>query len=164
MRILDCIDNISLWSGKILLWLAVILSAVVLYEVFARYCFNSPTDWGFDVAMMIYSTFFMGGAAYIQLKKGHIRVDVILNMLSSRTQAIIELVNLVIIIFPFAFVMVWFGTKVAILSMVGEEISNTSQWGEIIWPWRFMIPLAFLLFLLQSIADFIRIVKSLRRQ
>lgn len=164
MKILNYIDGISLWSGKIVRWLAVVLTAVVLYEVFARFVFNSPTDWGFDVAMMIYSTFFMMGAAYMQLIKGHIRVDVILKMFQPRTQSILELVNILIFMIPFAFVMVWFGAKVAILSTVAEEISNTSQWGEAIWPWRWMIPAAFFLFLLQCFADLVRVITSLRRQ
>jgi len=162
MKIEDYIDRISLWSGKIVRWLSLVLSAVVLYEVFARYLFNAPTIWGYDVAMMVYSVLFLGGAAYVLLVKTHIRVDVIFNMLPHRTQMILDLIYYIVFFLPYALVMIWYGSKIAYLSTVAEEISNTSQWLEPIWPWRWVIPAGFLLFLLQGIAEVIRTIKSLR--
>jgi TRAP-type mannitol/chloroaromatic compound transport system permease small subunit len=58
--------------------------------------------------------------------------------------------------------MIWYGTKLAINMTIAREISNTSQWLEPIWPWRWVIPVGFLFFLLQGIAEFIRTIKSLR--
>jgi TRAP-type mannitol/chloroaromatic compound transport system permease small subunit len=162
MKIEDYIDRISLWSGDIVRWLAVILTVVVLFEVSARYIFNSPTRWAFDTAMMLYSAMFLGGAAYALLIKSHIRVDVIFNMLSRRTQLILDLIYYIVFFFPYAFVMIWYGSKIAYLSTLAEEISNTSQWLEPIWPWRWLIPVGFFFFLLQGISDFIRNIKSLR--
>ncbi|OGP64605.1 MAG: hypothetical protein A2169_11390 [Deltaproteobacteria bacterium RBG_13_47_9] len=162
MKIEDYIDRISLWSGDIVRWLAVVLTVVVLIEVFARYLFNSPTVWAFDSAMMIYSAMFLGGAAYVLLVKTHIRVDVIFNMLPPRTRLILDLIYYIVFFFPYAFVMIGYGSKLAINMTIAGEISNTSQWLEPIWPWRWMIPVGFLFFLLQGIAEFIRTIKSLR--
>jgi TRAP-type mannitol/chloroaromatic compound transport system permease small subunit len=162
MKIEDYIDRISLWSGDIVRWLAVVLTVVVLIEVFARYLFNSPTIWAFDSAMMIYSVMFLGGAAYVLLIRTHIRVDVIFNMLPRRTQSILDLIYYIVFFFPYAFVMIWYGSKIAYFSTLAGEISNTSQWLEPIWPWRWVIPAGFILFLLAGIAEFIRLIKSLR--
>jgi TRAP-type mannitol/chloroaromatic compound transport system permease small subunit len=158
MKIEDYIDRISLWSGKIVRWLAIILSIIVLIEVVMRYVFNNPTDWEFDAAMWIYSTMFTGGAAYVLLIKAHIRVDVIFNMLPRRTQLILDLIYYIVFFFPFLFVMIVFGSKIAILSTLTEEM----YLGEPIHPWRYVIPGAFLLLLLQAVAEFIRTIKSLR--
>ena len=158
MKIEDYIDRISLWSGKIVRWLAIALAIVVLIEVIMRYVFNNPTDWEFDAAMWIYSTMFTGGAAYVLLIKEHIRVDVILNKLSQRTQLVLDLIYYIVFFFPFAFVMIGWGTKIAISSTLTEEI----YLGEPIHPWRYVIPGAFLLLLLQAVAEFIRLIKSLK--
>jgi len=162
MNIEDYFDRISLWSGNIVRWLAVVLTVVVLYEVGARYLFNRPTIWAFDTAMMIYSTMFLFGAAYVLMLKAHIRVDVIFNMLPHRTRLILDLIYYILFMFPYIFVMIWFGSKIAIRMTIAGEISNTSQWLEPIWPWRWVIPAGFLLLLPQAIAEFIRTIKSLR--
>lgn len=162
MKLEDHIDRISLWSGNVVRWTAVVLTVVVLYEVFARYIFNNPTIWAYDTAMMIYSVMFLGGAAYVMLEKTHIRVDVLFNMLPRRTQMILDLVFYFGFWLPYIFVMIWWGSKIAYQSTLADEISNTSQWLEPIWPWRWLIPAGFVLLLLQCIAEIMRTIKSLK--
>jgi TRAP-type mannitol/chloroaromatic compound transport system permease small subunit len=112
--------------------------------------------------MMVYSVMFLFGAAWVLQIKAHIKVDVIQNMLPRRTQLILDLIYYIVFFFPFLFVMIVFGTKLAISMTIAGEISNTSQWLEPIWPWRWVIPAGFLLLLPQAVAEFIRIIKSLR--
>jgi len=162
MKIENYIDRISLWSGNIIQWLAVPLTIVVLIEVFARYLFNSPTIWAFDTTMMIYSVHFLGGAAFVLLGRTHIRVDVIFNRLSPRTQLILDFIYYIVFFFPYTFVMIYWGSKIAYRSTLAEELSNTSQWLEPIWPWRWVIPAGFLLLFFAGIAEFIRIINSLK--
>jgi TRAP-type mannitol/chloroaromatic compound transport system permease small subunit len=162
MKIEDYIDRFSIWSGNIIRWLAVILTVVVLYEVVARYLFNAPTIWAFDTAMMVFSVMFLFGAAYVLQIKAHIKVDVIQNMLPRRVQLILDLIYYIVFFFPFLCVMVVFGSKIAISMTIAGEISNTSQWLEPIWPWRWVIPVGFFLLLLQAVAEFIRLIKSFR--
>ena len=164
MRLLEHIDSISIWSGKMFRWMALILSLVVLYEVLVRYVFNRPTIWAFDTAMMIYSLLFLFGGAYVLWEKRHIRVDVLFNRFSPRTQAVIDIVFYVIFFFPYTVVMTWYGSKVAYMSTIAREISNTSQWGEPIYPWRWFLPVGFFLLFLQGIAEFVRIIQQMRRK
>mgnify|MGYP000218171917 CR=1 FL=1 len=158
MKLLNLIDNISDWSGRLNRWLGLALSLVVIYEVAARYVFNSPTIWAFDTAMMITSTLFLMGGAYLLKEDAHIRVDVLYDLMPNASKKIVDISFYLICFFPFTLVMVWFGTKAAVYSFNAEEISNTSQWGELIFWWRAMLPLAFLLLLLQGCANFVRIV------
>lgn len=162
MKIEDYFDRISLWSGNFARWLAVALTCVVLYEVIARYLFNKPTIWAFDTAMMLYSAMFLLGAGYVLLIKTHIKVDVITNYLPLRAQYILDIIYYIVFFFPYLFVMIWWGASQAISMTIAGEISNTSQWLEPVWPWRWLIPVGFFLFLLQAVAEFIRLIKSLR--
>ncbi|MEM5789582.1 MAG: TRAP transporter small permease subunit [Syntrophobacteraceae bacterium] len=161
MNVLNIIDNMSIWSGKIVRWLAMVLSLVVLYEIIARYVFNRPTIWAFDLAMMISSTMFLMGAAFIQYQKGHIRVDVLFDLMPKRVRTVLDISYYLFLFFPFCLVMIWYGNKIAYMAWIAEEISNTSQWGEPVYHWRYVIPLAFLLFFLQGLADCVRLIHSL---
>ncbi len=156
MNLLDRIDAISNWSGNIIKWLSCVLTIIVLYEVMLRYLFNNPTIWGFDVTMMINCIIFMGGAAYVTYKKAHIRVDVLFNMFPRRVQVIIDVIYYILFFFPVCISMIWYGSRTAYRAFLSGTISNTSAWGEPVWFWRAIIPAAFILLLLQGIAEFIR--------
>ena len=161
MRILEIIDNISIWSGKIFRWSALVLSGVVIYEVISRYVFNRPTIWAFDSTMFIYSVLYLMGGAFVLQEGKHIRVDVIYMRFSERVQAVVDLVFYIVFFFPFVIVMTWWGGKATLLSFRAEEISNTSQWGEQVWLWKFLVPLGFFLMFLQGIPELIRTIRRL---
>jgi TRAP-type mannitol/chloroaromatic compound transport system permease small subunit len=163
MKILQTIDSISIWSGKIFRWAGLVLSGVVLYEVFSRYFFGKPTTWAFDSAMFFYSAIYLLGGAYVLREGAHIRVDVFYMRFSERMKAIIDVIFYVVFFFPYVSVMTWWGYKAAVLAWKTEEISNTSQWGEQIYLWKFLIPIGFFLMFLQGIAELARNIGKLRR-
>lgn len=161
MKILSLIDAIGEWSGLISRWLGLLLSLVVIFEVVSRYLFNRPTIWAFDTAMMMTSSLFLLGAAHVLKQGAHIRVDVLYNIFPAKVRAAIDLVFYLVCFFPFTLVMVWFGGKATRMSWMAGEISGTSQWGEPIFWWKGMIPLAFGLLTLQGVAEFVRLLRSL---
>ena len=163
MKFLHYIDAISEYTHKVFRWLAVILTITVLYEVIARYLFTRPTIWAFDAAMLFYSLLFLMGAPWVLLQKKHITIDIFFNMFSPRGQAVITLIFYLVFLFPLSFVMIWYGGEDAYTSWACGEISNTSQWGEPIFLWRAILPVAFFLLFLQGIAGFVRTLVSLRR-
>ena len=66
---LKTIDQISEQSGKAVSFLVIFLTGVILYEIFARYLFKSPTIWAHEVAQMIYGAYVILLGAYA-LRKG----------------------------------------------------------------------------------------------
>ena len=58
------IDRFTDAIGFAVAWLNVPLVLAVAYEVIARYFFNAPTIWAYDVTYMLYAAIFMLGAAY----------------------------------------------------------------------------------------------------
>ena len=75
MRAVGFFDAFSLWSGRIVGWLIIPMVLSLVWEVVARYWFNAPTVWAYDMTYMLYGTFFMLGWAYTLLRGGHIRTD-----------------------------------------------------------------------------------------
>ncbi len=75
VRLVQNIDKVALLSGSIVSWLILPMMCALVYEVVARYFFNAPTIWAYDVTFITYGTFFMLGAAYTLQRNGHIRTD-----------------------------------------------------------------------------------------
>ena len=77
-------DHFSKFSGLAVAQLYLICAAVTGYEVISRYVFDSPTQWVFEVVMVLAATAWMLSAAYVTLHKRHIGITVFYIMASDR--------------------------------------------------------------------------------
>src|SRR5437868_6916213 len=100
IRAVRVIDRFTDTTGVWLAWLNVPLVAAVSYEVIARYAFNAPTLWSFDVTYMLYGTIFMLGAAYALHKGAHIRTDFFYETWSAKTRGTVESISYLVFFFP----------------------------------------------------------------
>ena len=68
----------------------VAMMAIITFDVILRYFFNDPTVWAGEVAsfLTIWVVFF--GLGQNMRQGDHIRIDVITNLLSSRTQLVLD--------------------------------------------------------------------------
>ena len=89
----NTVDAISEKTGRIVGWIAVPMILALIYEVFARYLFHSPTIWSYEITYMIYGTHFLLGAAYTLRVKGHIRIDLVYMQFSPRWRAMIDMIG-----------------------------------------------------------------------
>ena len=94
------IDTFTDLTGTVFSWMSIPLVGAVAYEVFARYLFNAPTIWSYDVTYMLYGALFMLGAAYALHKGAHIRTDFFWENFSPRTKGLIDSISYVVFFFP----------------------------------------------------------------
>lgn len=156
------IDRISAWTGKAVAWAVVLLTAMVCYEVAARYIFNAPTQWGFDAAYMLYGTGFMIAGAYTLSRNGHVRADLVYRTLTPRTQAAMDLVLYLMFFIPGIVALVYAGIDFAQASWEMREVSSVTSAGTPVYPFKAVIPVAGLLLLLQAAAEIARCVLCIR--
>jgi TRAP-type mannitol/chloroaromatic compound transport system permease small subunit len=156
------IDKFTDTTGTWVAWLNVPLVLAVAYEVGARYAFNAPTIWSFDVTYMLYGTIFMLGAAYALHKGAHIRTDFFFEKWSIRTKGIIDSTAYIVFFFPsiFTFLIVsgaegWYAFEI-------NETSEQTPWRPILWPFKMVVPLACLLLLIQGVSETIKSVYAAR--
>jgi len=161
LRFTDGIDRISLWSGRIVALLILPMVAGLTYEVVARYLFNAPTVWAYDMTFMLYGTSFMVGSAYTLMKKGHIRTDTFYANWSPRVQGAVDAVCYVIL-FPALVIFLWVGWAYFMRSLGQGERLVTSPWMPIVYPFKFVIPLTAALLLLQGLAEFLKSLWAVR--
>jgi TRAP-type mannitol/chloroaromatic compound transport system permease small subunit len=156
------IDKFTDYTGTWIAWLNVPLVLAVTWEVAARYLFNAPTIWSFDVTYMLYGTIFMLGAAYALHKGAHIRTDFFFERWSIRTKGIIDSTAYIVFFFPaiITFLVVswtegWYAFQIG-------ETSEQTPWRPILWPFKLVVPLACLLLLIQGVSETIKSVYAAR--
>ncbi|MCK4794857.1 MAG: TRAP transporter small permease subunit [Desulfobacteraceae bacterium] len=153
-RVLHFIDSFSDWSGKIASVLVFGILGVLLYEIVARYLFNAPTLWAHETSGFIFGFYFLLGAAYCLRTKGHVSVDILYDRLSTRTQAILDVVTFVLFL-AVCITLIWYGGKAAANSWRLNE-HTSSLWGPPLYPLRTVVPIGALLLLIQGVGKFVR--------
>jgi len=162
IRLIRIIDKFTDTTGTWIAWLNVPLVLAVTYEVLARYLFNAPTIWSFDVTYMLYGTIFMLGSAYALYKGAHIRTDFFFERWSIRTKATIDSIAYLVFFFPsliLFFVVSWNEGWYAF--QIGET-SEQTPWRPILWPFKMVVPLACALLLIQGVSETIKSVWAWR--
>jgi len=156
LRLAAAIDAITRFVGKTIAWLILPMMMSLVWEVVARYFFNAPTVWAYDMTFMLYGTFFMIGSAWTLQRGGHIRTDNYYGRWSDRTKARVDLACYAVFFFPAMVVFAWLGAEYFWKSMLQNERIVTSPWLPIVWPFKFVMPATAVLLLLHGIAECIR--------
>ena len=160
--LLHTIDGISTWVGKAFAWLIIALMGVVCIEVFKRYILNAPTAWIFDLDNMLYGTLFMMCGAYTLAQNAHVRGDFLYSSMRPRTQAWLDLFLYILFFVPGIAALIYSGWIFAVESWTINEHSTVTANGPPVWQFKFMIPLAGVLVMLQGLAEIVRCVVCLR--
>src|SRR3954469_20207444 len=161
-RFVHAIDGISTWVGKAAAWLIIALMTVVCVEVFKRYIMNAPTSWIFDLDNMLYGSLFMLCGAYTLAQNAHVRGDFLYSSMRPRTQATLDLVLYIVFFLPGIAALAYAGWDYASDSLRINEHSNVTADGPPVYHFKFMIPLAGALLLLQGAAEITRCVVCLK--
>jgi len=74
--VFSIIDHISRISGFSVAQFYLVCAFITLYEVISRYVFNAPTQWAFEVVMVLCATAWMVSSAYVTMEKRHIGITV----------------------------------------------------------------------------------------
>jgi tripartite ATP-independent transporter DctM subunit len=89
-------DHISRFTGISVAQFYIVCAAVTMYEVIARYVFNAPTQWAFEIVMVLCATAWMLSAGYITLEKRHIGITVIYLAAGERVQWWLDLLAMTV--------------------------------------------------------------------
>ncbi|MDR6535917.1 TRAP transporter small permease subunit [Variovorax soli] len=160
-QLLHVADRISTWAGKTFAWLIVVLMLVVCAEVFKRYALNAPTAWIYDANNMMYGTLFMMCGAYTLSQDGHVRGDFLYGSMKPRTQATLDLALYILFFLPGIGALTWAGWDYFHDSLaMREQTFNATPLP--VYPFKFVIPVAGAVVMLQGLAEILRCVVCLR--
>jgi len=135
---------------------AAVLTLAMVYEVFARYVFDAPTVWAFDIAYMSNGAVFLLGMAYVLREDGHIRIDVLRNRLPARFNNVVEGVAYLLILAPFFGVLSSIALSHTWRAWVRHEVETVSPWAPLMWPFYLLIAIGLIAMTLQLAAEGLR--------
>lgn len=98
-RITKVIDQISIWSGKIVAWLIFPMFMVLVWEVIIRKVYR-PTIWANDIATISYGTHFLLAAAFALYLQKHIRTDFVSQYFPLRWQVGLDIAQYLLFFLP----------------------------------------------------------------
>jgi TRAP-type mannitol/chloroaromatic compound transport system permease small subunit len=156
-KILLGVDKISTWFGQVCAFCILALTLLIGWEVFSRYILNKPHGWVLDAQIMLYGTLFMMAGAYTLSKNGHVRGDVLYGFFKPRTQATLDLILYFLFFLPGVIALTYAGWSAFTDSVkINEQTFSADPLP--LYPFKFIIPLAGGLLLLQGVVEIIRCI------
>jgi len=160
-KLLLAVDRLSTGIGKAGAWSAVVLTLLICWEVFSRYVLNKPHAWMLDAQIMLYGLLFMSAGAYTLAKNGHVRGDVLYGFFRPRTQATIDLLLYIVFFLPGIVALTWAGWSFANDSLAIREQTFSAD-PLPVYPFKFVVPVAGAILLLQGLVEIVRCVICLQ--
>lgn len=162
LKTIKIIDRFSDWSGRLFAWMILPLVGGLTYEVVARYGFNAPTIWAFDLSYMLYGGHFMLGAGYALLRGGHIRTDMLYERYSDRKKGWVDASAYVLFFFPGMLFYFFSSVDEAWHSWVIRELSEQTAWRPPLYPFKAVVPLTAVLLMIQGVSELLKSVYAIR--
>jgi len=156
------ITALNRWVATAVSAFVFIMVAVISYEVVSRYFFDAPTTWAMELATLLFGPYFLLAGPYILHTAGHVNVDILYRKLSPRWAGCVDCLTYALIAVTTA-IFIDQSLPVALNAFESSETSFTS-WNPPIWPVKALIPFAFLLLLMQALAEIIWAIQRAQSQ
>jgi TRAP-type mannitol/chloroaromatic compound transport system permease small subunit len=155
------IDALNEQVGRLVYWLVLVAVLVSAGNAVSRYALNASSNAWLEIQWYLFSAIFLFCSGYTLLHNQHVRIDVISGRLSARARAWIDIFGSLFFLLPMAIGIMWLSWPVFIDAYTRHEVS-TNAGGLIIWPARLMLPVGFLLLVVQGISELIKRIAFLR--
>ena len=138
------------WLENIIVWLLLLTIFNVFINVVLRYVFNNSSIALQEMEWHLFSAMFLLGISYTLQHNFHVRVDVVYNKLSTKKQALINIVGFLLFIMPISVLIIYYGVDFSYTSFLLNE--QSSDPGGL--PYRFiiksLIPLSFIMLIISG--------------
>ncbi len=136
----DSLDALINRLGIIFSWLWVATVGVILYSVIARYVFSQGSVMLEEVQWHLAGAAWLVGLSYTLVHDDHVRVDVLHEQFSLKTQAWCEFLGILLLLMPFLIITLWEVTPYALSSFEQGERSQAPGGLPMRWILKFFLP------------------------
>jgi TRAP-type mannitol/chloroaromatic compound transport system permease small subunit len=155
------IDYINTKVGQAVTWLTLIVVVVSASNAVVRKLFNISSNAWLELQWYLFGAIFLLAAGYTFLRNEHVRVDVLAQRFSKRTQIKIEIFGVLFFLLPAAVIIFWLSIPFFYEAFALNEQSSNSG-GLVRWPAKLLIPAGFGLLILAGLSHLIKCVGYLR--
>ena len=154
------IDKIVKVIGIAAGYVSILIILLMLFEVFSRRIFHSPTLWSYETVSFLFGGMIMLSLPYGLQQGVNVRVDVLYNRFSARLKRSFDIILFV----------VFFGTLMVVFTVAaykyfsrsfGQLERSWSAWAPLLWPVKLTIPVCGTLMLLQGVSELIKMSLAL---
>ena len=155
------IDALTERIGKSAIWLVLIVVLISAGNAIMRYTIHYSSNALLEIQWYLFGLIFMACSGYTLLRNEHVRIDLISNRFSRRGQAWIDILGILFFLLPMAVAIMVLSWPVFVNAWLSNEMSNSAG-GLPMWPARLMIPVGFLLLILQACSELIKRIGFLK--
>ncbi|CAA7626339.1 TRAP transporter small permease subunit [Magnetospirillum sp. SS-4] len=149
------IDGLNERIGLAVRWLILVMVVISAGNASVRYLFNTSSNAWLEVQWYLFSAVFLLCSGYTLLRNEHIRIDVVSGRLSRPLQIWIDILGTVFFLFPAIILIMWLSWPMFMNSFLQGEMSGDAG-GLLRWPVKLLIPIGFLLLLIQGMSELIK--------
>lgn len=161
LRLCGLIDKISRFFGNIAAVMVLASCLISAGNALSRYALDLSSNAWLEIQWQMFAAIFLLGAPWVLKVNEHVRVDVIYGSVSARGKLWIDVFGLVFFLMPAVLLMIWFAIPWWQSSFAQGETSANAG-GLLVWPVKALLPLGFILLLLQGFAELIRRIAALQ--
>ncbi len=152
----DRIDRLTAAIGRAVAWLALVIVVLQFALVIARYALGLGSIWLTETVTYANAALFLLAAAWTLSTGGHVRVDIFYAHAAPRTRAVIDFIGGLLLLLPFALVLIWLSAPYAARSWAILERSQEASGLPLVFVLKTLIPVFALMMALQGVAQAIR--------
>jgi len=154
--IIHLIDAFTERSGRLILWLSLIMMLLVSLVVVLRYLFQIGSVGLQELVVYLHGIAFMLGAAYTLKQGGHVRVDIFYRNFSPRGQAWINSLGGIVFLLPLCAYILLISLEFVAQSWEIREVSPEPGGIPAVFLLKTLIPLMAVNLGLQGVAEILR--------
>lgn len=155
LRTAALIDALNEKIGRIACWLVLIACVISAGNAMLRYGFSISSNAWLEIQWYLFGGIVMLGAANTLKTNQHVRVDVLYSRYSERTRLWVDLLGGLLFLLPMAVMIGWLSWPMFVNAYAIGEVSSNAG-GLLRWPVKLLVPLGFLLLVLQGVSEIIK--------
>lgn len=154
------IDGMSNLIGRAMMWFLLATTLISASNAIIRKVFNISSNAFLEIQWYLFAAVFMLGSGYAFLKNAHVRIDFISSKFYARGRNIVDVIGIIVFVFPLCYLMVKLSWPVFENAWVSGEMSSNAG-GLVRWPVYGVIPLGFVILAMQAVSELIKRVAFL---
>lgn len=161
-KLTKIIDQFTEQLGQAISWLVILLVLLVVYDVGMRYLFQSGSIAIQELQWHLFSIIFLLGAGYTLKDDEHVRLDLLYrsNFLSDKHRAWIDAIGALLVLIPFCWLIIYCAQPFVSQAFTYSEASPDPGGLPARWLIKAMIPIGFILLMLQACSQCIKKFQS----
>jgi TRAP-type mannitol/chloroaromatic compound transport system permease small subunit len=149
------IDTINDRLGKAAAWLVLVAVLISSGNAVLRKAFGFSSNAFLEMQWYLFAAVFLIGGGFTLLRQEHVRIDLIYNRFSRRTQIYIDIFGTLFFLLPFALLLTRLSWPFFLGAWQSGEHSPNAG-GLLLWPVKLLIPIGFALLSAQGLSEIIK--------